>query len=114
MRFWAVCVVVVSTSVTAAVQYLDIWEYRVQGNSLLADELIQRELAPYLGAARTLEDVERAAKVLQELYKRAGYPAVFVEIPPQTVVQGVFRLQVVETRLRRLRTKFCERPLPPD
>lgn len=111
-RFWVVCVLAVSTSVAAAVQYLDIWEFRVQGNSLLADELIQQELAPYLGAARTLEDVEQAAKVLQDLYKRAGYPAVFVEIPPQTVVQGVFRLQVVETRLRRLRVSGAEYFLP--
>ncbi|RLU01142.1 ShlB/FhaC/HecB family hemolysin secretion/activation protein [Ketobacter sp.] len=110
--FWGICVLWLSLGVSAAVQYIDIWEFRVQGNSLLADEVIQRELAPYLGAARTLEDVEQAAKLLQDLYKKAGYPAVFVEIPPQTVVQGVFRLQVTETRLRRLRVTGAEYFLP--
>ena len=110
--FWGMCLLLLSTWVAAAVQYIDIWEFRIQGNSLLPDEVIQRELAPYLGAARTLDDVERAAKLLQELYKKAGYPAVFVEIPPQTVVQGVFRLQVTETRLRRLRVTGADYFLP--
>ena len=111
-RFWGICLLLVSAWTSAAVQYIDIWEYRVQGNSLLTDDVIQRELAPYLGAARTLQDVEQAAKILQNLYKKAGYPAVFVEIPPQTVVQGVFRLQVTETRLRRLRVSGADYFLP--
>lgn len=95
-----------------AVNFIDIWEYRVKGNSLLDKALIQQRLKPYLGVARTLEDVEQAAAQLQSLYKDAGYPAVYVEIPPQTVVGGVFELQVTETRLRRIRVTGAEYFLP--
>lgn len=96
----------------SAVSFIDIWEYRVKGNSLLDKALIQQRLKPYLGVARTLEDVEQAAATLQALYKDAGYPAVFVEIPPQTVLGGVFELQVTETRLRRIRVTGAEYFLP--
>ena len=96
----------------SAVSFIDIWEYRVKGNSLLDKALIQQRLKPYLGVARTLEDVEQAAATLQSLYKDAGYPAVFVEIPPQTVVGGVFELHVTETRLRRIRVTGAEYFLP--
>jgi len=97
---------------TFAVTFIDIWEYRVEGNSLLEKEIIQRRLKPYLGPARTLEDVEKAAATLQNEYKIAGYPAVFVDIPPQTVVNGVFYLNVTETRLRRVRVAGANYFLP--
>lgn len=103
---------VLAKSGVAAVQYIDIWEYQVDGNTLLKAETIQRSLKPYLGAARTLDDVEKAAQALQSEYKAAGYPAIYVEIPPQTVVAGVFKLQVTETYIRRLRITGSEYFLP--
>ncbi len=109
---WGLAFLMVSGVVTAAVKYIDIWEFQVEGNSLLSEEVIQQNLMPYLGAARTIEDVETAAQTLQKLYKQAGYPAVFVEIPPQTVVNGVFTLKVTETRVRRVNIQGAHYFLP--
>ncbi len=111
LSFYLVLGVVLSPS-AGAVTFIDIWEYKVEGNSILDTELIQRRLKPYLGPARTLADVEDAAATLQNEYKLAGYPAVFVDIPPQTVINGVFHLQVTETRLRRVRIEGAKYFLP--
>lgn len=101
-----------SLSANAAVTYIDIWEYRVEGNTLLDKEVIQRRLQRFLGVARTLKDVEQAVEELTQEYRNAGYPAVFVDIPPQTVVNGIFKLRVTETRLRRLKVSDATYFLP--
>ena len=101
-----------SSQTIAAVTFIDIDEYRVEGNTLLDEELIQRRLERFLGPARTIEDVEAAVEVLTQEYRNAGYPAVFVEIPPQTVVGGRFILAVNETRLRRVRVTDASYFLP--
>lgn len=101
-----------SSAAQAAVVFIDIWEYRVTGNSILAPELIQQRLERFTGPARTIEDVEAAIELLTQEYRNAGYPAVYVEMPPQTVVNGVFRLAVTETKLRRVKVSEASYFLP--
>ena len=82
-------------------QAFDILEYRVLGNSVLAARDIERALYPLLGTAKTLDDVEGARKALEDLYHQRGYGTAFVDIPPQTVHDGVVRLHVTEGTLEK-------------
>jgi hemolysin activation/secretion protein len=62
-------------------------------------------LAPYLGPGQTLERIERARAALEKAYSDAGWQAVTVAIPPQTVRDGVVTLDVTETKVARLRVR---------
>lgn len=86
----------------ATVARLDIWEYYVSGNTVLEPETIAQACAPYLGPARSPEDVDQARAALETLYRERGYRTVGVSIPQQTVKDGVVRLQVVENRVGHL------------
>ncbi|MFC4313798.1 ShlB/FhaC/HecB family hemolysin secretion/activation protein [Steroidobacter flavus] len=81
---------------------LDIWEYYVSGNTVLEPEAIAQACAPFLGAGRTADDVDRARAALEAAYRERGYKTVGVSIPQQTVKDGVVRLQVVESRVGQL------------
>lgn len=86
-----------------AVDRFDVLEYRVQGNTRLAPRTIETAVYPLLGPGRTIADVELARQALEQLYKDAGYPTVFVDIPEQELAGGVVRLAVTEGRIARLR-----------
>lgn len=78
-------------------------EYVVRGNSVLKAADIQRAVYPYLGAGRTLQDIENARDALQQVYQQHGYQSVYVDLPEQQVVSGIVYLQVGETRVGRVR-----------
>lgn len=90
-----------SSTTAPAEQHFDISEYRVLGNSVLAGREIERLLYPLLGPGKTLVDVQAAKSALEKLYHDRGYGTVFVDIPPQTVSDGVVRLRVTEGRIER-------------
>lgn len=81
----------------------DVFEYQVEGNSVLPQTTIEKALYPYLGEKRTIEDVEGARAALQKAYQSAGYLTALVGIPEQRVTQGVVRLQVTEGRIDKVR-----------
>jgi len=78
-------------------------EYRVEGNTVLPRIAVEKAVYPYLGENRTIDDVEKARKNLEQTYHDAGYPTVFVDIPEQDVVGGAVRLHVSEGRIGRVR-----------
>ena len=80
----------------------DVWEYRVQGNTLLERQDVERAVYPYLGRDKTLKDIEAARGALERRYHDAGYATVLVDIPPQDVVDGIVNLRVTEGKLGRL------------
>jgi len=82
-----------------AEQSFNVMEYRVVGNTVLTGRDIERLLYPMLGTAKTLADVETARKALEDLYHERGYGTAFVDIPPQTVRDGLVRLRVTEGRI---------------
>ena len=104
----------VMSSVAAGITFIDVWEYRVDGNNLLHEEQVQRALQPYLGAARTIDEIEYAAKALQKLYRNEGYPAVFVNVPEQDVNSGIVRIAVTETKVRRVKITGAKYFKPSD
>lgn len=87
----------------SAAHRFDVWEFRVVGNTLLERRLVERTVYPFLGPAKTIDDVEAARRALETFYRDSGYPTVVVDIPEQEVGQGVVRLTVVEGRIDRVR-----------
>jgi hemolysin activation/secretion protein len=87
----------------AAELHFDVYEYRVLGNSVLANRDIEALLYPLLGEHKSLADVEAARAALEKLYHDRGYGTVFVDIPEQDVADKIVRLKVTEGRLNEVR-----------
>jgi len=81
----------------------DVFEYRVEGTTLLPAIAVEQAVYPYLGEGRTLADVEQAREALEKAYHAAGWLTVLVAIPPQKVDEKVVRLTVTEAPVDRLR-----------
>lgn len=86
-----------------AQQSFDIFEYRVGGVSLIEPKRIEVAIYPFLGAQKTLGNIEKAADAIERLYRDEGYPAIYVDIPEQDVVGGIVRLNVVEGKVSRVK-----------
>jgi hemolysin activation/secretion protein len=88
---------------SAAQPRFDIAEMRIEGNSVLPVQRIERAVYRFLGPGKTIADVEAARAALEQLYRDSGYGMAVVDIPEQKVDDGVVVLQVVEGRVARLR-----------
>lgn len=77
--------------------------FDIQGNTLLTDYQVQESMIPYTGSGMTAGSVQDARDALEALYHKQGYPAVVVNIPEQTVENGIVELEVIESRIRRIR-----------
>ncbi len=84
-------------------QHFDIWQYDIEGSTLLESRLVERTVYPYLGPNRTIKDIDAAREALETFYRDSGYPTVVVNLPEQQVTEGVVRLQVIEGRVSRVR-----------
>jgi len=91
---------------------VDIDAYDIDGNTKLDQDAIESAVYPYLGPQRTREDVESARTALEHAYQQHGYQSVVVEIPPQTVTNGIVKLHVVEAPIGRLRVVGSHYYLP--
>lgn len=87
---------------TEAVESFDIWEYQVEGNTMLPQEDVERAVYGHLGEHKTIADVNDAQKQLETLYHERGYGSVLVDIPEQDVMNGVVKLKVTEGRVGRV------------
>jgi hemolysin activation/secretion protein len=85
----------------AASSQFDIFEFRVEGNSLLESEAIEKALGPHLGEARSFNDVEAARAALEATYHKNGWLSVLVTVPEQEVRDGEVGLQVLEAPIGR-------------
>lgn len=81
----------------------DVFEYRVEGATLLPVITVERAVYPYLGEKKNLAEVEKAREALEKAYHGAGYLTVLVSIPQQKVDGGVVKLAVTEAPVNRLR-----------
>ncbi len=101
-------------SARAAEPAFDIYEYVVDGNSLLSGLAIEDAVSPFLGERKTLADVEAARAALERRYHDAGFLTVVVAIPEQQVDVGAVALHVVEATVDRLRVKGAAYTLPSE
>ena len=81
----------------------EIRSFLVEGNTVLPDKTVQEVLRDFLGARKTEADVNDARDALEKYYHKTGYPAVLVNLPQQTVEEGVIRLEVIESKIGEVR-----------
>ena len=87
---------------TQAIQNFDIWEFQIEGNTMLPGEDVERAVYGHLGEGKTIADVNQAQQQLETLYHERGFGSVFVDIPEQDVQNGVVLLTP-----GRMLTKAC-------
>jgi hemolysin activation/secretion protein len=110
MSAWAAPDVAPATPVTATAAtpaetpeaHFDIWEFAIEGNSILTATQVEQVVTPFLGEHKQLRDVEAARAALEKVYQDAGYLTVLVDLPEQEVTGGVVRLSVIEGRIDRM------------
>ncbi len=88
---------------SAAQAKFDVWEFQVEGATLIPRIRIEKAVYPFLGPQKTIEAVERARTALQNAYRDAGFATVVVDIPEQQVSEGVVRLRVTESKVGTVR-----------
>jgi hemolysin activation/secretion protein len=88
---------------SASAETFDIWEFRVEGNTTLNPQVIEKTVYPFLGPKRGLEDVEQARAALEQVYRESGYSAALVDVPEQDVNEGVVIIKVGEGKVDRLK-----------
>jgi hemolysin activation/secretion protein len=81
----------------------NVFEFKVDGNTVLPKGKIEEAVYPFLGETKTIEDVENARSALEKKYQEAGYLTVSVSIPQQEVDSGIVKLLVTEGTVERLR-----------
>jgi hemolysin activation/secretion protein len=91
------------TGGAAPVNFFDVREYRILGNTVLPERDVETALHPLLGEHKSLADVEIARTTLEKTYHDRGFDTVFVDIPEQDVSDHIVRLQVTEGRLHEVR-----------
>ena len=81
----------------------DVWEFRIEGNTILDNQVIEKTVYQFLGNNKNIATVEEARGALEKAYHDAGYQAALVDIPEQDVREGVVILKVTEGNVDRLR-----------
>jgi hemolysin activation/secretion protein len=81
----------------------EISRFEVAGNTLLPAAEADAAVAPFAGKGRDFGDVQRALEALEALFHARGYKVVTVQLPEQELKRGVVRLNVVQTRIGRIK-----------
>ncbi|OQW69309.1 MAG: hypothetical protein BVN34_05290 [Proteobacteria bacterium ST_bin12] len=94
-----------STQAEPAVNYFDIYEFQVDGNTKLTNVQIETAVYPHMGEKKSIDDVNKARDALEKTYHQAGYLTVLVDIPEQDVDKKIVRLNVTEGKVAKFRVK---------
>lgn len=92
----------VATDAAADALRFEIRSYRIEGNTLLPQEMIDHLLARHAGARRDFGDVQRALEALQGLYQDQGYAGILVTLPEQELDRGTVLFRVLEPKIGRV------------
>ncbi len=82
---------------------LEVKGYEVIGNTLLPTNVLDVIFQPYIGTNITFDLIRAALTDLQAVYRDCGYVTVSVALPPQTLTNGMVKMQVFEGRLSEIR-----------
>lgn len=85
-----------------ASEQFPIRHFEISGNQLFSDEQLQKLVEPFIGEARTYQDIQRAQRAVQNAYLAAGYGAVQAITPEQELSDGNIRINVVESRIAHI------------
>ena len=94
-----------AAAATAGQETFAIVEFRILGNHVLERTAVEAAVYPFLGANRNFETVTKAQEALVAAYRKAGFGTVLVDIPEQSVDEGVVRLKVTEGQVERVRVE---------
>lgn len=86
-----------------ALPLFDILGFEIDGSTLLHVDKVKEAVKDFVGSGKTVQDVEKARDALEKYYHDVGYPTVLVNIPEQMVEGGVIRLEVIESRIGRVK-----------
>jgi hemolysin activation/secretion protein len=101
----------------SALPSLFLKEVRLEGNQVIASELLQARIAGYQGRVISAEELQEIRHILSEYYREQGYINSGALIPDQEVKDGVVLIKIIEGRLtdievsgnEYLRTPYIER-----
>lgn len=80
-------------------------EFLLEGNTIFSADQLQKALKPFIGQKKTSKDVEAARSAVEKYYHEKGYPTALVNIPQQSIEDATVRLEVIESKIRRVRVK---------
>ncbi|MFY7864566.1 ShlB/FhaC/HecB family hemolysin secretion/activation protein [Roseateles sp.] len=89
---------------SAGGRQVQVQRFELQGNRLIASDVLQASLSLYQNRLVGLSDLRRAAAAIAEVYARAGWLA-RVYLPPQDVTDGIIHLQIEEARFGSVRVE---------
>ena len=99
----------VATEAAPAARF-DIRAFQVKGNKLLPADAVERAVYPFMGPRRSEADVESARAALQKAFEDAGYVAVSVFVPEQSVDGGILKLEVQPQTVAQVLVEGAKRP----
>ncbi|MBS0379232.1 MAG: ShlB/FhaC/HecB family hemolysin secretion/activation protein [Proteobacteria bacterium] len=70
---------------------------------MLDTRSVEEAVYPYVGPDKQISDIESARAALERVYHDRGFGTVFVDIPEQSIEDGIVRLHVTEGELRQVR-----------
>ncbi len=92
----------------AGAQEFPVRQIEVEGNTVLSPAELRAAVGQYEGRSLTLPDLQHLAVALRARYEELGYFLVRVQVPTQTLENGVVRLQVTEGKIGQLRIEGNE------
>jgi hemolysin activation/secretion protein len=96
-------VLAAGSALAQAVPQFPIVRFKVEGNTLLSQDVIDASVQPFIGPNRDFGDVQGALEALENLFKHRGFTTVSVQLPEQVLDKGEVILKVVEGRLRQVK-----------
>jgi hemolysin activation/secretion protein len=85
--------------------------FRLEGQTLVSPEALQTALAGFTGRDLSLTQLQEAAWVIVQTYRKAGWLAHAI-VPQQEIEGGVVTLRVIEARLGRVHIDLPQGQLP--
>lgn len=88
-------------------------KFEVIGSSVFSQKELDRLLAPFMGRSLSLSDLFQVREIITKLYVDRGYITSGALILPQTIKNGIVRIQIIEGRLEAIEVTGTRR-LNPD
>lgn len=91
---------------------LEVIEIQVEGSTVLAPEEIEAIVGPLEGRVLSLAQLREVGDTITEIYLERGYITSRAILPPQTVVDGVVKIEVLEGILGEIQIEGLKRLNP--
>lgn len=83
-------------------------DIQVVGSTLFDDATLEAIVAPYENQDVTLNELQQAANTITQLYLADGYITSRAVVQPQTIVDGIVQIQVIEGELEAIEVEGTE------